>query len=634
MSIFSPLIIAHQMNKPLHFCLIFLLLVWNSAKSQQNNEAYVKAHYIKIEKYIPMRDGTKLFTSIYIPKDQSKKYPILLNRTPYTVAPYGEDKFKSSLGNFPEMMKAGYIFVYQDVRGKWMSEGTFDDIRPTKTDANKHSIDESTDTYDTIDWLIKQVKGNNGKVGMYGISYPGFYATASLIGSHPALKAVSPQAPVTDWFIGDDFRHGGALFLADAFRFMYTFDAPRPKPISNEQGPKGFELTSKDWYKFFMDNPTLAELKNNYLSHTVKFWDNLAKHNTLDSFWVNRTITHHLNQVKPAVMVVGGLYDAEDTYGAFETYKQIEKRNPSNNSILVMGPWFHGGWVRSDGSSFGDIRFGEQTSLTYQEKFELPFFEYYLKGKGDFKSSEATIYFTGSNEWKSFDQWPAKDASLQELFLTAEGKLSKSPDNEKDSFIEYVSDPAKPVPFQDGIISNRSREYMIADQRFVANRPDVVVFESDILTEDISFAGPIEALLSVSMSGTDADFIVKVIDVYPEDTKITSPVDSTKVMQNYQMLVRGDVLRGRFRNSFSQPEPFTPNQITAVNVTLPDVAHTFKKGHKIMVQIQHSWFPLTDRNPNQFIDTFQAKESDYIKNNHKLYFSKEHPSKIRFSVLK
>jgi putative CocE/NonD family hydrolase len=355
-------------------CILFIFFATPS-NGQDANADYVKQNYDKVEQYITMRDGTRLFTSIYTPKDKSKKYPILLNRTPYTVAPYGQDKFKASLGNFPEMMKKGYIFVYQDVRGKWMSEGTFEDIRPTKTKENKQSIDESTDTYDTIDWLVKNLKGNNGKVGMYGISYPGFYSTAGLIGSHPALKAVSPQAPVTDWFIGDDFHHGGALFLMDAFRFMYTFDAPRPNPITNENGPKGFDLPSKDFAKFFMDNPTLSGLKDKYLNHTVKFWDNLAKHSTLDTFWTARTITNHLNDVKPAVMVVGGLFDAEDTYGAFETYKQIEKRNKKNNSILVMGPWFHGGWVRSEGDSFGDIRFGQKTSLDYQKKFEEPFFD-------------------------------------------------------------------------------------------------------------------------------------------------------------------------------------------------------------------------------------------------------------------
>src|SRR5690606_2000916 len=323
------------------------LLCYQLLIAQDVNEEYIKANYDKIEQYIPMRDGTKLFTSIYVPKDQSQKYPILLNRTPYTVAPYGKDKYKSSLGNFPKMATEKYIFVYQDVRGKWMSEGVFENIRPTRSPQNKAKIDESTDTYDTIDWLTKNLPSNNGKVGMYGISYPGFYATAALIDSHPALKAVSPQAPVTDWFIGDDFRHGGALLLMDAFRFMYTFDAPRPKPITNANGPKGFDLQSKDFYKFFLQNPTIQNLKKEYLSHTVKFWDDLEKHQTLDTFWSSRTVTNYVNKVKPAVMIVGGAFDAEDTYGAFETYKQIERRNKVNNNILVIGPWFHGGWVRS-----------------------------------------------------------------------------------------------------------------------------------------------------------------------------------------------------------------------------------------------------------------------------------------------
>ncbi len=620
------------MKKLVILCILFLLFGLSS-HAQDANADYVKQHYDKIEQYITMRDGTKLFTSIYTPKDKSKKYPILLNRTPYTVAPYGEGKFKTSLGNFPEMMKKGYIFVYQDVRGKWMSEGTFEDIRPTKTKENQQTIDESTDTYDTIDWLVKNLKGNNGNVGMYGISYPGFYSTASLVGSHPALKAVSPQAPVTDWFIGDDFHHGGALFLTDAFRFMYVFDAPRPKPITNEQGPEGFKLPSKDLYKFFIDNPTLSGLKNEYLSHTVKFWDNLEKHSTLDSFWVARTITNHLNDVKPAVMIVGGLFDAEDTYGTFETYKQIEKRNKDNNSVLVMGPWFHGGWVRSEGDSFGDIRFGQKTSLDYQKDYEMPFFEYYLKGEGSFNPAEANVFFSGGNEWKHFDQWPPKDVTQDNLFLNANGKITISPEEEAESYVEYESDPNKPVPFQEGVIVDRTREYMIADQRFVANRPDVLVFETDALPIDITMAGPIVADLNVSMTGTDADFIVKIIDVYPDTSSATSPVNEEIVMPNYQMLVRGEILRGKFRNSFSNPEPFTPNEITPVKVVLPDVAHTFKKGHKIMVQIQHSWFPLTDRNPNQFMDIFKAKAEDYIKNTHRLYFDKSHPSRISFQTL-
>ncbi len=620
------------MKKYLFICFIYLFC-YQLSFAQDVNEEYIKANYDKIEEYIPMRDGTKLFTSIYVPKDQSQQYPILLNRTPYTVAPYGKDKYKSSLGNFPKMATEKYIFVYQDVRGKWMSEGVFENIRPTRSPQNKAKIDESTDTYDTIDWLTKNLPSNNGKVGMYGISYPGFYATAALIDSHPALKAVSPQAPVTDWFIGDDFRHGGALLLMDAFRFMYTFDAPRPKPVTNVNGPKGFDLQSKDFYKFFLQNPTIGNLKKEYLGHTVKFWDDLEKHQTLDTFWSSRTITNYVNNVKPAVMIVGGTFDAEDTYGAFETYKQIEKRNKVNNNILVIGPWFHGGWVRSTGESFGDIRFGEKTSTYYQEKFELPFFDYYLKGKGDFNPQEANIYFTGANQWKTFDQWPPKEAETKTFYFHQNQKLSTTPPQIDLGYTEYVSDPNKPVPFQEGIISERTREYMIADQRFVANRPDVLVFETAELQEDLTLAGAITADLKFSMSGTDADFIVKVIDVYPDTSAATSPVSEKVLMKGYQMLIRGEVIRGRFREGFDKEKAFKPNEVTTVKLTLPDVSHIIKKGHKLMIQIQHTWFPLVDRNPNQMIDIFKAKESDYIKNIHRLYFDKQTASSVSFQTL-
>lgn len=622
------MILKIHFMKSLPITLLLFLVFIGEAFGQSTN--YVEQNFNKLEVYIPMRDGTKLFTSIYTPKDTSESYPILLNRTPYTVAPYGQNRYKTSLGNFPEMMKAGYIFVYQDVRGKWMSEGTFENIRPTRTEQNRQQIDESTDTYDTIDWLIKNLKGNNGNVGMYGISYPGFYSTASLIDSHPALKAVSPQAPVTDWFIGDDFRHGGALFLTDAFRFMYSFDAPRPKPITDENAPESFEFQPMDQYRFFLKTPTLKELKEQHLSHTVKFWDDLERHTTLDSFWQARTITNYLSEVKPAVMVVGGLFDAEDTYGAFETYKQIEKKSPTNRSFLVVGPWFHGGWVRSEGDYFGDIRFGEKTSLTYQTKFELPFFEFHLKGVGDFNPSEAHVFVTGSNQWHQFSNWPPQDVIEASLYLKENGRLDSEVPIHAESFAEYVSDPKNPVAFQDGIITERSREYMIADQRFVANRPDVLVFETEALQEDLTMLGSVTADLFVSMSGTDADFVVKIIDVYPETTSVISPVDEDIVMANYQMLVRGDVLRGRFRNGYDAPQAFKPGKITPISIELPDIAHTFKKGHKVMIQIQHTWFPLVDRNPNQFIDIFQADEEEYIKNTHRLYFEKEHPSRIRF----
>ncbi|MGJ1497268.1 CocE/NonD family hydrolase [Sphingobacterium spiritivorum] len=608
----------------------FVLYIHVIAQDILTDSAYVREHYTKVEQLIPMRDGVKLFTAIYIPKDTNNKYPFLINRTPYTVSPYGADQYKKTLGNFPAMMRKGYIFVYQDVRGKWMSEGTFEDVRPQQsTYTSRKEIDESTDTYDTIDWLIKNIKNNNGKAGVYGISYPGFYSTASLVNAHPALKAVSPQAPVTDWYIGDDFHHGGALFLMDAFRFMSTFGVPRPHPITPDKGPKGFEFPIKDQYRFYLNAGTVKNLKETYFADSIKFWNDLFAHPDYDQFWKSRLITPHLTNVQPAVMVVGGFFDAEDAYGAFKTYQSIEQQNKKNNNILVMGPWFHGGWVRGDGSSFGDIQFNQKTSIHYQEELELPFFEYYLKGQGNFNAAEANIFLSGSNEWKKFSSWPPKETQQRNLYLHPNGKLSFDKVQRTDSWDEYVSDPNHPVPFQAGVWDSRSREYMVDDQRFASTRPDVMTYQTDVLDEDITLTGPVIANLVVSTTGTDADYVVKLIDVYPED----SPNNKNTMMAGYQMLVRGEILRGKYRNDFSKPEAFVPNQITKVNYTLPDVGHTFKKGHRIMIQIQNSWFPLADRNPQKFMNIYEAEPQDFQKATQRIFHDVHNSSYITLPVL-
>jgi putative CocE/NonD family hydrolase len=618
-----------------HLLLTLLFSYGISVYAQNIDSIYVRENYTKIERSIPMRDGVKLFTSIYIPKDQTKKYPFLVNRTPYTVAPYGADKFKTSLGNFPAMMREGFIFVYQDVRGRWMSEGTFDDIRPhIANKKGKRQIDESSDTYDTIDWLVKNVKNNNGKAGIYGISYPGFYSSASLPGAHPALKAVSPQAPVTDWFIGDDFHHNGVLFLMDAFSFMTTFGVPRPNPITPDLGPKGLKFPILDNYRFYLEAGSVKNLKDKYMGDSIRFWNNLFAHPNLDTFWRARNIQQHLKSVKPAVMVVGGFFDAEDAYGTLATYKSIEKQNPSANNTLVMGPWYHGGWVRSTGASFGDIQFGQPTSIQYQERFELPFFKYYLKGMGDFKPAEANIFVTGSNEWKAFSNWPPKDTEEKTLYLQPNGKLGFDKIQRTDSWDEYVSDPNSPVPYQEGVQAKRTREYMIDDQRFAARRPDVQVYQTDTLTEDITLTGPVLANLVVSTTGTDADYVVKLIDVYPEDAVSPVPNPRNILMGGYQMLVRGEIMRGKYRNSFENPEAMVPGLVTKVNYALPDVAHTFKKGHKIMIQVQNSWFPLGDRNPQKFMDIYTAEPSDFQKATHRIFHDVNNASSITISVLK
>ena len=611
-----------------------LLITGFTSNAQQTDSAYIRENFIKLETNIPMRDGVKLFTAIYIPKEKNQKYPFLLSRTPYTVAPYGEGNYKTSLGPSPGLLKEGFIFVYQDVRGKWMSEGEFVDVRPhIKNKKGKKDVDENSDTYDTIDWLLKNVKPNNGKVGMYGISYPGFYSTTSLPDAHPALKAVSPQAPVTDWFIGDDFHHNGALFLADAFNFYSTFGVPRPKPITPDKGPKAFQHHIKDNYRFFLDLGAVKNVNKKYFGDSIKFWNDLMAHGNYNEFWKARNITPHLQNVKPAVLVVGGFFDAEDTYGTLKTYKAIEEQNPKATNNLVMGPWFHGGWVRSTGEQFGHIEFGQSTSSWYQQHIEYPFFMHYLKEAPALKLAEATIFVTGSNEWKSFDSWPPKDTESKTLYFHANGKLSFTKPAVTNSYDEYVSDPNAPVPYQAGVQARRTREYMIDDQRFAARRPDVMVYQSDILTEDITLTGNLTANLLVSTTGTDADYVVKLIDVYPEDA--VAPKNSPDVlMGGYQMLLRGEIMRGKFRNSFEKPEPFVPGEVTTVKYAMPDVAHTFKKGHRIMVQVQNSWFPLADRNPQKFMDIYTAEDKDFQKATHRIYHDANNASGLKVTIFK
>ena len=597
----------------------------NYAQDAKADSAYVRDNYEKIEQMIPMRDGTKLFTAIYRPKDQSKKYPVLLNRTPYTVAPYGANEYKKSLGNFPAEMREGFIFVYQDVRGKWMSEGVFEDVRPINTTKNKKAIDESTDTYDTLDWLSKNMKNYNQKAGMYGISYPGFYSTMSLVNSHPTLKAVSPQAPVTNWYLGDDFHHNGVLFLNDSFNFMSVFGVPRPEPITPDKGPKRPEFEIKDTYRFYLEGGSVKELEAKYFKKNIKFYNDLFAHPDYDQFWQDLNPLPHLTNVKPAVMTVGGFFDAEDAYGAFETYKAIEKQNPNVTNMLVAGPWFHGGWVRSKADTFGDMQFGSPTGEYYQQNIELPFFNYYLKEKGNFKPTEAQIFITGSNEWKQFESWPPKNISTQKLYLQANGKIAFNSSTTSTTFDEYISDPNNPVPYQGGVLESRSREYMVDDQRFASTRPDVMVYQTDVLTEDITITGPVINHLFVSTTGTDADYVVKLIDVLPEN----APKYNGKLMGGYQNLIRAEIMRGKYRNSFEKPEAIVPNHKTNVTYTMPDVGHTFKKGHRIMIQVQNTWFPLADRNPQQFMNVYEATAKDFLKQTQRIY----HDSYIEVPVL-
>ncbi len=620
------------MKSKLFFLLFIALYVNTFGQTALDDSLFVREHYTKIERMIPMRDGIRLFTSIYIPKDisPSNKYPFLLTRTPYSCAPYGESEYTPRLTQYAHLAREGFIIVYQDVRGRYMSEGEYMDVRPFNPNKKGNETDESSDTYDTVDWLLKNIANNNGNVGIHGISYPGFYTSAAIPAAHPAIKAVSPQAPVTDWFMGDDFHHNGAFFLMDAFSFYYSFGASRPKPTT-ETAP-GFDFPMQDNYKFYLETGALKNFTNKYMKN-IKFWNELMQHPNLDDFWKARNARQYLTDVKPAVMVVGGLFDAEDTFGAWYTYQAIEKQNADADNRIVMGPWCHGCWSRDKGDALGNVHFGSNTGVYYRQNIELPFWKYYLKGEGSASLPEAQIFDSGANAWKAYQEWPPKNVQTQKLYFHANGKLSFEAPTVKENFDEYVADPNKPVPYTEAVHLQRTREYMTDDQRFAARRPDVMIYQSEILTEDVTLAGAVFANLFVATTGTDADYVVKLVDVFPDDRQNRHENEAVP-MSGYQMLVRGEVMRGRFRNSFEKPEAFTPNKVEKVRFLLPDVLHTFKKGHRIMIQVQNSWFPLVDRNPQKFVDIYNANDADFQKATHRIYFDQTRPSHAEVMILK
>jgi putative CocE/NonD family hydrolase len=609
---------------------IALLVLSTSIFAQNNGHNTVSENYTKKEVHIKMRDGASLYTAIYTPKDHSKKYPIIMQRTPYSCTPYGPNEFKKSIGPSDTMMKEGYIVVYQDVRGRWMSDGLYDNMRafiPNKK--SKNQVDEASDTYDTIDWLVKNATNNNGNVGVWGIPYPGFYATYSLLSRHPALKAVSPQACISDFFF-DDFHHNGAYLLS------YWKATPLFGIQKEERTTKSWytlpDLGTKDDYQFFMDAGPLSNLDKFY-GKDNEFWQQLKDHSSYDEFWQKRGILQHLKDIKPAVMTVGGWFDAEDLYGPLNTYSTIEKTSKNYNTI-VMGPWSHGDWSRNGAKAvIGNINFGDSISGFYQKNIEANFFRHFLKenGKGQNKLPEAYVFDTGDKDWKTYDVWPPKNAAKESFYLANDKLMTAVPIEV--GFQEFISDPKKPVPFTEDINQKgiTPRKYMTDDQRFSARRPDVIVYETEVLKDNMTLAGDILAQLQVSTSGTDADWIVKVIDVFPSDEPETAEVAPYLKMSNYHMMVRSEVMRGRFRNSFINPEPFVANQKTAVDIKLQDVMHTFKKGHKVQIQIQSTWFPLIDLNPQTFVENiFYAKPEDFKKKTHRVYDD----SKIIFTVVK
>jgi putative CocE/NonD family hydrolase len=656
------LIVCHRVSGKL--LLLFVLVGMTSAQDRPTPPPFdVKAHYTKYEFRIPMRDGKRLFTSVYVPKDTSHTYPFLMTRTPYTVGPYGEDNYRPRLGPSESFDSTGYIFVFQDVRGRYMSEGTFMEMRPhIDHPQSNQDVDESTDTYDTVEWLLKNVPNNNGKVGIWGISYPGFFTSASIIDSHPAIKAASPEAPMTDLFFTDDGYHGGAFQVGANFGFYSSFKPRDSVPCSMrpcngtggepELPPKAgafqpFDYGTNDGYAFFLKYLPTSKLKpliNNWL------FNDQVDHNTYDAYWQARDLSRHMHGVKCAVLVVGGWFDAEDLSGPFKTFHAIEQQSPNTWDGIVVGPWVHGGWVRYQGASLGRVQFDSTSGDFWREHIVFPFFEQYLKGNTDAKLPKAYMFETGSNLWRKYDEWPPKTAEKKMLYLHENGKLSFDRPSEKQSFDEYVSDPLRPVPFIPYTDLGRTeQEYMVADQRTFARRPDVLVYESDPLEDDVTLAGPVSPHLFVSTSGTDSDYVVKLIDVFPTDypepgepaagqrpqqsqqrTDVPMP---TERMGGYEMLVRGEPMRAKFRNSWEHPQPMTPGKVEAVNFDMPDINHTFRRGHRIMIQVQSSWFPLADVNPQTFTDIPNAKLSDFKKATERVYHDEAGPSGVVVGVL-
>jgi len=624
-----------QKNRPSRYMILIATTVLLAASVLSVQEKFdINANYDKAKYMIPMRDGVKLYTQVYTPKDKSQKYPILLFRTPYSVGYYKLNSFRLYLGPNFDYAREGFIFVYQDVRGKFKSEGNFVVMKLHKAvKRGPQDTDESSDTYDTIQWVLKNIPNHNGRVGQWGISYPGWQTVMGMIDAHPALKASSPQASPSDMWIGDDFHHNGA------FRLMYTFgwlswNAQTRTGATEKRGIR-FDYGTPDGYKFFLELGPVSNVDKKYFHNRVPTWNEYMQHGDYDEYWKKQDVLQHLRNIKHPILNVAGWFDAEDFYGPMSIYYTIEKKNSNNKSTLVVGPWLHGGWARMAGNSLGNIRFDSKTGVYFRKEVEFPFFNYYLKDKGQLNLPEALVFETGSNQWRSYGQWPPKEAKEKNLYFNAGGKLSFTPPSEKSDQANdsYISDPTKPVPFSAEIRTSQGHLWMVEDQRFAACRPDVLVYQSDVLTEDVTIAGPIIASLYVSTTGTDADWIVKLIDVYPGDASDNKPNPCKVRMGDFQMLVGADVFRGKYRNSYEKPEPFVPNKVTKIEYDLRDKCHCFCKGHRIMVQVQSTWFPVIDRNPQKFVDIYHAEESDFQKATHKVYRSATHSSHLKLKVL-
>ena len=620
--------------------LVLLLVCFSYCQSQtpQSGVDAVRARYTKYEYRVSMRDGVRLFTSIYVPKDTSHRYPFLITRTPYSVSPYGIDNYRSALGPSASFEKEGFIFVYQDARGRYMSEGEFVQVRPyVPNKRGAQHIDESTDTYDTIEWLLKNVSNNNGRAGMVGISQPGFHVAASIIDTHPALKAASPQAPTADYYMGDDVYHNGAFMLSANFGFYSSF-VPRKDGPEPRRPRLGFDPGTPDGYQFYLNMGPLATVNERLLNGEARYWQEIIDHTTYDEYWKGRSLWRFMNNVRCAVLNVGGWFDAEDPVGPFHIYRSVETKNPGIVNQLVMGPWSHGGWARGDGDKLGNLNFGVKTGEYFREQIQFPFFMRYLKDSPA-DLPEAYMFLTGINEWRRKEAWPPRELIPLTLFFHDSGELtSETPTESGQAYDEYISDPNRPVPFVGYVVEGMTYDYATEDQRFASQRSDVLVYQTEPLEEDLIIAGPIKVTLNVSTSGTDSDFVVKLIDVYPGTFPNAPHEEGQRLPSNavrmggYQQLVRGEPFRGKYRHSFEKPEPFVPNRPASITFELPDAYHAFRRGHRIMVQVQSSWFPLVDRNPQKFMEIPRATAADFQKATQRLYRSRDLNSSITVMI--
>jgi uncharacterized protein len=593
----------------------------------------VSEHYVKRDYMVAMRDGVNLFTIVYTPRDTTRTYPVMLFRTPYSIRPYEPDAYRARLGPSTDFDRDGYIFVFQDVRGKFRSEGEFEVLRPFIADKKGPAdVDESSDAYDTIEWALANLTGHNGRVGMWGVSYPGWQTVMAMMNAHPALRAASPQASPSDMFIGDDFHHNGAFRLMYAFSWLAGNARTRAAPGAETGGP--FRYGTPDGYRFFMEAGAPARIDSLYFHGQVPAWNDFMQHPDYDEYWQAQNVLKDLGTV-PAdlpILNVAGWFDAEDFYGPMSIYYTLEKLHPRNRSVLAVGPWLHGGWNSMPGDRLGHIDFGTPTSRHFQTEVQFPFFQCHLKDLCTHTLPEATVFETGANEWRTWDTWPPRATAERRLYFHADGRLSFEVPATA-GFDEYVHDPAKPVPFSAETRTTQGALWMIEDQRFAARRPDVLVYESEPLEEDVTIAGPIMANLFAATSGTDADWIVKLIDVLPGDAPDHDPNPTGVRMGHFQMLLAGEVFRAKYRESFEQPVPMVPGQVTHIEFDLRDRYHTFRKGHRIMVQVQSSWFPVIDRNPGRFIDIYHARPEDYQKTTQRIHRSPAAASHLLLHVV-